>query len=449
VIGRMIRKPRFMTCSLWAHAALLLGVFVSASAFAGILDGEDPILPPPAPLMAAEPIAGSGVDTPFASSAAAAPDTGGNSNAPVSTTESTSSGGPSPSAASGYIANPPSGSSSGMVSDNNPPSTSGPPEPVVPATPLTSAPPTPLPSSTSSLTSNAMPAAPPPLPDQTLQNAVRTEAEQGFYERRRKRLADTFEKAYEGLVPLGPNEVRDVMGRYERTQKASIPPAAGQPRGQVRIKTLNMDPGGDPPTVNVSAGYVTTITILDATGQPWPIMDMGIGGNFEVSKTGAGGGGAHVVRIMPLTRFGYGNLSVLLQDLSTPIIFKLAACGTTVDYRFDARVPRLGPNAKLALIERKQLEAGSPLLMSFLDDSPPPDAKRVRLSGADARTKAWNVNERMFVRTPLTMLSPSWDASVSSSDGTTVYELSQTPVLLMSDGGALIRARVLQTPKED
>jgi intracellular multiplication protein IcmK len=239
------------------------------------------------------------------------------------------------------------------------------------------------------------------------------------------------------------------MGRYEKTQKASVPPAAGQPRGQVRIKTLSLEPGGDPPTVNVASGYVSTITILDATGQPWPIMDIGIGGNFEVSKTGAGTAGTHVVRIMPLTRFGYGNLSVTLQDLSTPIIFKLAAGGTTVDYRFDARVPALGPNAKLSLIEHRQLEAGSAMIMTFLDNSPPPDAKRLRLSGADARTMAWMMNDRMFVRTPLTMLSPSWDASVSSADGTTVYELNQTPVLLMSDGGAMIRARVLAQKEEN
>lgn len=288
---------------------------------------------------------------------------------------------------------------------------------------------------------------PPPLSDSSLQNAVQNEAERAYYEKRRKRTADTFERAYEGLVPLGPNEIRDVMGRYERTQRSAVPPSTGQPRGQVRIKTLSLEPGSDPPTINVAAGYVTMVAVVDATGQPWPIMDVGIGGSFEVSKTNAGQGSTHVVRIMPLTRFGYGNLSIVLQDLPTPIIFKLASGGATVDYRFDGRVPKLGPNAKLSLIERRNLQAGSATIMTFLDNAPPPDAKRVKVSGADARTMAWLLNDRMYVRTPLTMLSPSWDASVSSADGTTVYELKDTPALLMSDNGNLIRARV--APKED
>lgn len=294
--------------------------------------------------------------------------------------------------------------------------------------------------------SNMMPLDPPPLPQESrLDTAIRNEAERSFYDAKKQRYQTTFERAYEGLVPLGPNEVRDTMSRYERTQRASVPPSSGQPRGQVRIKTLSLEPGSEPPTINISSGYVTTITILDATGEPWPILDLGIGGNFEVSKTG---GGNHVIRVMPLTRFGYGNLSVLLQDLSTPIIFKLASGGATVDYRFDARVPRLGPNAKLSLIDKKnRLQAGSAEIMGFLDNAPPPEAKRVRINGADSRTMAWTVNSRMFVRTPLTMLSPAWDSSVSSADGTTVYELTETPVLIMSDNGVLVRARV--APKEE
>jgi intracellular multiplication protein IcmK len=294
-----------------------------------------------------------------------------------------------------------------------------------------------------------MPVSPPPLPSGRLDNAIQDEAERALQEAKQKRYQTTYEKAYEGLVPLGPNEVRDTMTRYERTQRAAVPPSSGQPKGQVRVKTLSLEPGSEPQTINVSAGYVTTIAIVDATGEPWPILDLGIGGNFEVSKTGGGDGGSHVVRVMPLTRFGYGNLSILLKDLSTPIIFKLASGGSTVDYRFDGRVPRMGPQAKVSLIDRKgaSIKAGSAEIMTFLDNAPPPNAKRVRVSGTDSRTLAWQIDNRMFVRTPLTMISPSWDASVASADGTTVYEMNETPVMLMSDNGTLIRARV--TPKED
>jgi Putative outer membrane core complex of type IVb secretion len=53
------------------------------------------------------------------------------------------------------------------------------------------------------------------------------------------------------------------------------------------------------------------------------------------------------------------------------------------------------------------------------------------------------------VRTPLTLLSPAWNSSVSSADGMTVYEIGDAPVLLMSDNGAMIRARLLRDDDHD
>lgn len=289
---------------------------------------------------------------------------------------------------------------------------------------------------------------PPPLQPMNasqLGGAVNVEAAHALDEAAQQRYQKNVDKAFKGIVPLDPNEVRETMQRYERAQRASIAPAGGQPTGQVRVKTLALEPGSETPTINVAAGYVTTVTILDATGQPWPITDIGVGGSFEVTKTT---GASHVVRIMPLTRFGFGNISVLLQDFSTPIIFKLASGNPTVDYRFDARIPRLGPNAKSSLIDRKGLQAGSAAIMTFLDNAPPGDAKRLRVSGMDSRTMVWEMNDRMYVRTPLTMISPSWDASVASADGTNVYELAAAPVLLLSDNGMLVRARITQKDQD-
>jgi intracellular multiplication protein IcmK len=256
----------------------------------------------------------------------------------------------------------------------------------------------------------------------------------------------SFERAEAGVLPMSPDQIRSFMHKLEDTQSAAQPPASGQPKGQVRIATLSLDPGSEAPQINVAAGYVTTINMLDASGEPWPILDVGIGGNFEVSPTQAG---AHVVRVTPLTRVGSGDLSVLLKDLPTPVIFKLNAGGPNVDLRFDGRIPKYGPNAKMPLVDHPRLEAGNDQIMNILENAPPGDAKRMKVSGLDGRTKAWMLNEHVYVRTPLTLLSPAWNSSVTSADGMTVYEIGDAPVLLMSDNGSVLRARLLRDEDHD
>ncbi|MDX9689978.1 MAG: DotH/IcmK family type IV secretion protein [Alphaproteobacteria bacterium] len=258
----------------------------------------------------------------------------------------------------------------------------------------------------------------------------------------------SYKKASQGLLPLSPDQVRDFMNRLETTQEAALPPHAGTPKGEVKVVNLSLDPGVQPPQINLAAGYVTTIDIIDQTGEPWPILDVGIGGNFEVTPTQAG---SHVVRVVPLNRYGTGNLSVLLKGLSTPVIFKLSAGGQKYHMRFDARIPKLGPNAKAPLIEHRRPWpiAGDKIIMMFLENAPPADAKRLSVGGVDARTMAWQLNDRVYVRTPLSLLSPAWNASASSADGMTVYEIGDAPVLLMSDNGAMVRARLMREDTHD
>jgi intracellular multiplication protein IcmK len=252
---------------------------------------------------------------------------------------------------------------------------------------------------------------------------------------------ESFERATSGLFPLSPEQIRDFMRRLETTQESSIAPYDGPPKGEVKVTTVSLDPGVDPPIINVSAGYVTTVAMVDATGEPWPILDVGIGGNFEVSPTSAG---SHVVRITPMTRFGMGNLSVLLKDLPTPVIFRLNAGGPVVHLRYDARIAKNGPNARQSLIGRTKLTAGDDTIMTLLDNAPPKNAKRIKVSGLDNRTMAWQIDRKIYVRTPLTLLSPAWNASVSSADGMTVYEVGDAPVLLMSENGVMLRAKLMR-----
>lgn len=290
---------------------------------------------------------------------------------------------------------------------------------------------------------------PPPPREMTAEEAraqAEAQAEADQEKKEREHNEKSYDRAAMGLLPLTPEQIRIFMQRLEHTQEAAQPPSAGPPKGKVRTVTLSLAPGVDPPKVNLAAGYVTTIMMMDATGEPWPILDVGVGGNFEVSPTQAG---THIVRIMPLTRLGDGNLSILLKDLPTPIIFRLSSGGPDVDLRYDARVPKPGPTARAPLIARQRLEAGNEAIMMLLDDIPPKDARRMKVSGADARTAAWLLDNHVYVRTPLTLLSPAWDASVSSADGMTVYQIGDAPVLLMSDNGAMVRARLMRDDGND
>jgi intracellular multiplication protein IcmK len=302
-----------------------------------------------------------------------------------------------------------------------------------------------------------IPSPPPPLAFSSDPNQLEVQAEQAAIqaqaaadaEQRKKEqehVTKSFDKASTTLLPLSPDQIRGFMKKLEQTQAASQMPAEGTPKGITRIESISLDPGTDPPEVNLDSGFVTTITIVDATGEPWPILDVGVGGNFEVSPTTSG---THVVRIMPLTRVGTGDLSILLKDLPTPVIFRLSSGGPSVDLRYDARINKFGPNAKPQILKNSRPEAGDATLALLLENAPPPSAKRLKIGGLDARTKAWGINDKVYVRTPLTLLSPAWNASMVSADGTAVYEIGSAPVLLMSDSGALVRAQILRDEDHD
>jgi intracellular multiplication protein IcmK len=210
------------------------------------------------------------------------------------------------------------------------------------------------------------------------------------------------------------------------------------------VETLSLDPSDTPVTIKMSPGLVTTFTVLDATGAPWPIQDISWAGKFQVTPPEEGG---HIVRITPETAHGVGNISMRLVDLVTPIAITLRTGLDEVHYRFDARVPKPGPLARPSIIEYgglKALAGQDGDMEGILDGTPPMGAVKLKIDGGDLRTTAWRSEGTgvVYLRTPLTLLSPGWDSSMSSSDGMNVYSMGKTPVILLSDRGRMVRVRL-------
>ena len=178
------------------------------------------------------------------------------------------------------------------------------------------------------------------------------------------------------------------------------------------------------------------MVFLDSTGQPWPVLDYDIGNpnGFNIkwdSKT-------NTLFMQSLKDHINGNMAVRLVTMPTPVMISLVTGQKDVDYRIDIQVPGQGPNATAPVMDNPIPTAGaSQILMSALDGVPP--AGSIELNVAKEYGRAWIFGGKLIFRTKLTLLSPAWSASVSGPDGTRVYELMQTPLILASKNGKTIK----------
>ncbi|MGB4107540.1 MAG: DotH/IcmK family type IV secretion protein [Alphaproteobacteria bacterium] len=256
---------------------------------------------------------------------------------------------------------------------------------------------------------------------------------------------EAFDAALQGILPLRPDEIRTLLEHFDRTQESVELPIYPSPKPEVTVETVSLDPGAAPVVVKTAYGHVTTLNVLDMTGSPWPIQDISWAGNFEVIEASSSQG-SHIVRISPQSEFATGNMSIRLLTLKTPVIVSLETSRDIVHYRFDAIIPEYGPMAEAPLIDQGiTTVAGDVDIASVLQGVPPKGAKKLDVAGVDGRTTAYAFKGGTYVRTPLTLLSPAWSASVASADGMRVYTIKEAPVLLLSDKGKMVRARLSQS----
>jgi len=277
------------------------------------------------------------------------------------------------------------------------------------------------------------------LQDYNFGDGMTFEERQREVERQSRRAA--FEATLNGALPLTPDEILELLDRFRDVREASESRIGGPPDASIALERVSLDPGVTPPIIKLSPGHVTTLNILDITGQPWPIQDISWGGDFEVIQPQEG---EHVVRISPMKAHEVGNLSIQLLELDTPVVFSLRTNLEEVQYRFDAQIPEMGPYSETPIIDNFDIRAaaGDDQIIRILNGTPPATAQKLDVEGVDRRTSAYDIDGQIYVRTPFSMLSPGWNSSIRSADGTNVYHIGRSPVLLLSDKGKMVRARI-------
>nr|WP_314477348.1 DotH/IcmK family type IV secretion protein [uncultured Pseudomonas sp.] len=284
--------------------------------------------------------------------------------------------------------------------------------------------------------------APPQPPANGLGRQVSGVA-QVVYPRPEDVISETVQDVRDSQLTPAQLELIKTLWLEREKQKANAYVSPAKP--VTRTLALNLDPGVSPPIVRLSKGQQSSIVFSDYAGQPWMIQNVSINrelfrdGRERGSQNGQDGTAVptNILTLDPATAAAYGNVTVTLRGLATPIILILAAGQDEVDMRVDAKVPGRNPDA-VARISLLQMPSIDDSLAYFLDGVPPKEAQRLKVTGLDG-VEAWRYGPNMYVKAKADAQYPAYTNAARSTTGVAVYRYAglQNSVTFTTGGQAV------------
>ncbi len=198
--------------------------------------------------------------------------------------------------------------------------------------------------------------------------------------------------------------------------------------------------------MRLSMGQQTSVVFSDYNGQPWFIQNVALNReSFDDGKQSSGQNGqaapnvapTNILSLSPKSPAAYGNVTVTLKGLSTPIILILTAAQQEVDMRVDAKVPGRNPDsaATVNMLTMPMIDGG---LTYFLDGVPPKEANRLKVTGMDG-VEAWLYKQNLYVRAKADAQYPAYTNAARSTSGTSVYRYAgmQNSITFTTGGQAV------------
>lgn len=252
-------------------------------------------------------------------------------------------------------------------------------------------------------------------------------------------------------LPAPPGVMGGLYERYDAGQKALD--GADDPHRLVspvsRSVNITFSSGSQINIIRIAQDYPSSISFVDATGQPWPIAwdittkknggcdDRGDGHNASVRAVGISAcvpeAGSNVLQLTPISRYAHGGILVSLKDAPKPVSFLIVAGTGSYDADMTARINKRGPNAKdIINTDPEAPSTGSSLMHDILDGTPPAEAIPMLVSGVNPDDlRAWKIANKIYLRTTYQLASPAFSDHQSLYE-TTAYEIPLTSRLLVS-----------------
>lgn len=230
-------------------------------------------------------------------------------------------------------------------------------------------------------------------------------------------------------LQLTPEQVNIIKQSIIDQQRHVASPYPENAKPVTRSLGVSLNPGESPPVLRLSSGMLSTVVFADNAGNPWNIDKISLNralfnDGMSTTNTNENVRETNVLSLEPLTPVAYGNVAITLKGLATPIIFLLTTGQHDVDFRVDAKVPGISPDATYASYSGYQASRISTTIddmtLMFVDGVPPLEAIEQRTGDRDV--KAWKYGEDVIIRTNSQIIFPAYRTSVRATNGMSVYK---------------------------
>lgn len=240
-----------------------------------------------------------------------------------------------------------------------------------------------------------------------------------------------FEALKERVSKLTPEERRQI---YElELQKSEATKRKTPLKALNDIISIDSTPGAEMQRIYVSPGQDTYLTIMDLTGEPWPIIDSSSGFAEDFPLTSLEEVATNKLKIRTNTRVGTTNLTLLLKDFDTPITIQLVASKTQYHAVAPIKIDTMGPNTKKEIsYSVGKLKASDALENVILRLKPTDNSKRLKTNNENVMAWLSEQNE-LFIRTPLTLRNPRFRGVNYGLRNIKGYRTRYLPAITLTD----------------
>lgn len=227
---------------------------------------------------------------------------------------------------------------------------------------------------------------------------------------------------------------------------------------------ITSDPSSKSPILNIARYMSTSVTFVDAYGNPWPIRKVSnfMEGLIQVvraaepkqseSEGGKGGGGidphdpqAGSFTLTADKHGATGNLTVYLVNRSKPITIMLEGKSGVFHKEATIKISEVGPQTDLGQINRSdEVVVGTKAdadLNNALYGVGPIGSTAMVVEGGEGRV--WVKGTAMYMQTPLSVFSPKVEGASHANGRYRAYKLpASTVVMASNDEGKTVTLKI-------